>query len=153
MGDKEVQRRIGHFRLASPELGVLGHHGGFGDSKAWTIVIGRSSSALQNKSSATKMRTGSAACAGCPSCDGLRRIFSWSWRLCLGDGVWVCTRVQGCTCTSGAPAPIGCLRLSSIARLYSPIVPAASSGALPAALRWSLHSDAGRWAAKAPSVG
>jgi len=116
---------MGHFRLASAELGVLGHHGGVGESKAWTIVIGSSSSALQTRSNANKMRIGAACTGGFPetASTGLANPFDGLWRL-GSSRVRAVVRVFGSGASDGCP--VGCpdsfLCLIFIARLYSPIV-------------------------------
>jgi len=120
-GDTENEglRRMDHFRLASAELGVLGHHGGFGEIKALTIVIGSSSSALQTRSNANKMRI-DAACTGwfpLTASTGLANPFDGLGRLgsvrFFGFGA-------SADCHFGCP--VGFLCLIFIARLYSPMV-------------------------------
>ena len=117
---------MGHFRLASAELGVLGHHGGVGESKAWTIVIGSSSSALQTRSNANKMRIGAACTGGFPwtASTSLANPFDGLWRLGrarVRGGVRVCGSEDSDGCLVGNP--VGFLCLIFIARLYSPMVP------------------------------
>jgi hypothetical protein len=116
---------MGHFRLASAELGVLGHHGGVGESKAWTIVIGSSSSALQTRSNANKMRIGAACTGGFPltASTGLANPFDGLWRL-GSSRVRAGVRVLGSGAFDGCPVgwPDSFLCLIFIARLYSPMV-------------------------------